>query len=1320
MAIFLISLLLPLGLAVGSNYGYVEWSEQDKDLDSKVQHTVPNTNINKEPQHHPTYITKPWTERTVVAHRIEEDLPRVVTAFLHTGDSSTLQHVNCSRRYELSSLRGRSYIAPHYPLHSVLETVAHATNFLNVILQTNSSREHTVRRDIMWYHALVRSILEGDPKIYRAVVTFNTESPTPGPHIFLQATRTEDNIVLQDLSTTAHHRLKNKSPETEWFNEFRDKKQTHVRRRMSSQDVKVTDAAVRRGDRYVLNKTQIKWSAPYLECENGNFIPHWLLTLSAGFYSLKPNLTPEFRGVVRVDVNLQDVDIDQCSSSGWFAGTHRCNLTTMECQPIAGHGFVLDQYKCHCKRGFYHPGRLALNGFKRTEKSGGRQHGGVSQGPAKCLPCREGCGHCRDDAPCHTQQDPTLRTALISCQALCMLGDLISMVVAYNFRRNKRIRASGLVLIEAILFGALLLYFPVGVLYFRPSVFRCILLRWVRVLGFAVVYGTVILKLYRVLKVFLSRSAQRIPYMTSCRVLRLLAVILLVVIWFLVSWTLSVCQNTGRNLALIHVGITPEGLQFSMCLLDRWDYMIAIAEFLFLLWGVYLCYAVRTVPSAFHEPRYLAVAIYNELVISAIFHIIRFTLAPALHPDWMLMLVFAHTHLTVTITLGLLLIPKFLFTGTHTRDDIATEAYEDELDMGRSGSYLNSSITSAWSEHSLDPEDIREELKKLYSQLEVYKRKKMLANNPHLQKKRSSKKGLGRSLMRRITEIPETVSRQCSREDKDHQGEHGGTRNSICTLRRNPFDPSHASKHKVFSLQKSHSSYDHVRDQGEDKMAADADKMEASTTESSLLDPLAGQPLQRKEDGGGGGGEEKAEGESTESVPLVCKSASAHNLTAEKKPAQLRTSMLQKSLSVIASARGKTLGLTGKIHGVGEDGRKSHHHRAKDSSKGCPEPAETPQRYPKMPVSQSVEYKQTASKVGIMKPQVSGSQPSICSEPGRSKELYDLSEVCPWELEDLPTPSEGKVQKHVSIAPGETTTVHGTTVKGRPGAKQRGSDHQSPSSSSRRPHQRPLERLNICPWEEEEEGVVEGGPKPQSPRSRSDKGPQRPEMCLWGPGAPPGGAKVLEGGLSPDRSRRKKSVTPTEGKEKVLHSDHSKSTGSLLQPPGLRVDICPWDYDTPPSSPNADRAATHAPRANDSSHPKRKGSGASAKTLEREKGRDKDDGRRRSKSKEKSLSGKSTEKRRVSQSKMADGCPCDGGGGGQGDCRADRRKSSSSEAGSAYSKQAEISPRDFESIPDSRSTKQRPPSLKAGVPANAKMADVCPWDFEDKMLGKNA
>lgn len=37
----------------------------------------------------------------------------------------------------------------------------------------------------------------------------------------------------------------------------------------------------------------------------------------------------------------------------------------------------------------------------------------------------------------------------------------------------------------------------VFILYFKPSIFRCIVLRWVRMLGFATVYGTIALKLYR-------------------------------------------------------------------------------------------------------------------------------------------------------------------------------------------------------------------------------------------------------------------------------------------------------------------------------------------------------------------------------------------------------------------------------------------------------------------------------------------------------------------------------------------------------------------------------------------------------------------------------------------------------------------------------------------------------------------------------------------------------------------------------------------------------------------------------------------------------
>ncbi|KAF3836263.1 hypothetical protein F7725_028821 [Dissostichus mawsoni] len=1331
MAVFRLSLLLQVGFVIGSNHKYAEWSAHGEDV--RAREAVYGAQTHRRQLAH---LRAPQPPPGETPENLEELLPRVVTAFLHTGDSTTLKHANCSR--------GTAHLSAGKSMSSVLDTVLHATNFLNMILQANRSREQSLRRDIEWYHALVRSILEGDAKIHRAVRGFvcgGALGASPG-----HQGRWE--IVLHDLSSMAHHHLHNRTADTEWYHGVKDRKKPNFHKRVMSQDFKSLDNSLKRGESFIPDKAHVKWSAPYLECEHGNFVPRWLLTLSAAFYGLKPNLAPEFRGVVRVDINLQDVDIDQCSTDGWFAGSHRCNLTTMECLPHHGHGFVLDKYTCQCKKGFFHPNRVAVNGFTRKDGTKGkscRERSQCRRGVFQRLSAMPaGLRILQGRHPCVAREDGPLRMAVLSFQCLCVLIVFVSMILVYHFRRNKvciitrsqhhpltesviyyikadmSIRASGLVLLEAILCGTLLLYFPVGILYFQPSVFRCILLRWVRLLGFATVYGTLTLKLYRVLKVFLSRTAQRIPYMTSWRVLRLLGIILLIVCWFLVAWTSAVCQNPDRKLALIDVGYTPDGLQFSMCLLSLG--LHDGSEFLFLLWAVYLCYAVRTVPSAFHEPRYMAIAVHNELVLTAIFYVIRFTLAPELHPDWMLLLFFTHTHLTVTVT-GLLLIPKFLFAGTHMRDDIASEAYEDELDMGRSGSYLNSSITSAWSEHSLDPEDIREELKKLYSQLEIYKRKKMLANNPHLQKKRSSKKGLGRSLMRRITEIPESVHRQCSREDKD-AGEHGSNRNSICMLKKNPFDQTHPGKpakeetlkNKVFSLKKSHSSYDHVRDQSEDSSSSATDKMEVTPAEGSLLDTLMGKKLVKKKSSENVG----VTSESTESVPLVCKSASAHNLSADKKPIHPRASMLQKSLSVIASAKEKTLGLTGKTQSA-EDSNKKSQPKSKETRANA-EPENEFQ--PKMIISQSVECKQTASLGRIMKQPVSGSQPTICSDPITGKDLYDLSEVCPWELEDLPTPSENKVQKHVSIAPDETTTVYGGSTKGGKSQqqKQKASD-QPPSSGS---HSKEIPKTTavqaeICPWEDggESQGAQVECSNPQTnsqasklvqtqlPHSTESSKTHRVDVCPWDVEE---AQKTTESAFSPDVTTQRKGTSPVE--------DPSK-TGDSLQPLSAKADVCPWDYESTAVSPSSERTPSPSQASKTKESPSKKKGTPSTRTVEKEKSKDAENEKSRTKAKDKS---KSSEKQ-TSQQKMAAVCPWDVESH-QDVPAVEKRKSAN--VGTAKAKPAEVCPWDFEASLDKKDTdksaspvKQSNPSPKGGV-VSAQKADVCPWDFDDSTSSKKA
>ncbi|XP_060636896.2 probable G-protein coupled receptor 179 [Anolis sagrei] len=950
-------------------------------------------------------------------------------AFLYSGDVLSLLQANCTRKFEVRDIGKASSPPPALRsyLRGATDTLTHATNFLNMVFQTNDIRESSVKEDVEWYHALVRSVIEGDSQVYRAMLTFDAHPVSSKPQMMLQATKENNEILLQDLSPSAEN-LRNLTWENEWYNFFRFQRAPFLYKRILSNDLKTLDTPKwSQGDSYVMDIGHVRWSPPFLECDDGKFLPTWMVTLSSSFYGLKPDLNPEFKGVLRMDVKIQNIDINQCASGqGWFANTHQCDLNSTQCIPQENQGFVLGKYLCICKPGFYGASRSATSSSSspdstNKDQTGERasQYGTMDSGNLlECRPCQEGCTTCIDDTPCLIQEDWSLRAAVLAFQAFCMLAVFFSMLVSYHFRKSKRIRASGVLLLETILFGSLLLYFPVFILYFKPSIFRCIVLRWVRMLGFAIVYGTITLKLYRVLKIFLSRTAQRVPYMSSGRVLKMLALILLLVVWFLAAWTVGMLENIGKNIPLVVLSQTTRGLQFYICDHDRWDYMMVVAEMLFLFWGSFLCYATRTVPSAFHEPRYMGIALHNELIMSAAFHVVRFLMVPSLHPDWTLLIFFIHTHVTTTMTLALLFIPKFLHAGSPLKEEIAAEVYEDELDLRHSGSYLNSSITSAWSEHSLDPDDIRDELKKLYTQLEVHKTKKMTANNPHLQKKRSSKRGLGRSLMRRITEIPDSVSRQCSKEEKDGSVG-GGTMSRAGSYKRRHLDTGSSSmklrddsssKHKVSSsLKKSHSTYDHTRDAKENSLPS----RHNSCKEAPLLDSMMRKKLAKK-------ASEISNNDSLDdSAPLVYKSASAHNLMAERKPLHPKPSPLQKSLSVVTSAKEKALLLTSRAY-LEESSKLAQDKERRAAAEDSTTESE---------VSGYTEIIDVASEVKQLEMDdvSAGTVTSLLESDHDSKDV-----VCPWESATAPsTPSESRLQKHVTYASMRSATINTSELTAR-------------------------------------------------------------------------------------------------------------------------------------------------------------------------------------------------------------------------------------------------------------------------------------------------
>ncbi|CAM5178308.1 unnamed protein product [Eretmochelys imbricata] len=1047
--------------------------------------------------------------------------------FLYSGDALRLSQANCSHRFEVRD-GGRASSPPpglRSTLRGATETLTHATNFLNMIFQTNDIRESSVKEDVEWYHALVRSVVEGDPQVYRAVLTFDAHPASSKPQLMLQATKENDEILLQDLSASSES-LRNLSWENQWFNGLQAQRGLFLHKRVLSNDLKSLDTPKwNRGDSYVMDSSHVKWSLPFLECQESKFLPSWMVTLSSSFYGLKPDLSPEFKGVVRMDVKLQNVDINQCASGpGWFTDTHQCDLNSTQCIPQESRGFVLGRYLCLCKPGFYGASRASGTGQSGPEESSSQyvgQYGAVDSGTLlECRPCKEGCVACVDNTPCLIQEDWSLRAAVLSFQAFCMLAVFLSMLVSYHFRMSKRIRASGVILLETILFGSLLLYFPVFILYFKPSIFRCIILRWVRMLGFAIVYGTITLKLYRVLKVFLSRSAQRMPYMTSGRVLKMLGLILLLVLWFLAAWTVGMLENIDKNIPLVIRSQTAKGLQFYICDHDRWDYMMVVAEMLFLFWGSFLCYATRTVPSAFHEPRYMGIALHNEMIISAAFHVVRFVMVPSLHPDWTLLLFFIHTHVTITMTLALLFIPKFLHAKSPLREEIAAEVYEDELDMRCSGSYLNNSITSAWSEHSLDPDDIRDELKKLYTQLEVHKTKKMTANNPHLQKKRSSKKGLGRSIMRRITEIPESVSRQCSREGKESSGVGGGGSRSGSYKRRLLDSGSSSvkvkddsSRHKALSLRKSHSTYDHVQDT---KEGSSPPRRDSVCKEPPLLDTLMRKKLAKK-------AAERTKGDSLDSAPLVCKSASAHNLLADKKPLHPKPSPLQKSLSVLMSAREKALLLTsrayledsceqaGEKEGKGKEGASTPAMQSSGQADGGEATEQAPEEG-KQPQSDDV---------------VQGTVSFFLQDS------FDRATVCPWGEEV--TPPDSKVQKHVTYAPMKSISVDSSHLSGR-----------VPPASRRTPPQPPIRYQSLAHSLERSE-VALGDAQEH----------MRPATDAPGQGSKDTGALIYSCPWEVEELAGK--MDKAERGEDNVQPPSTPGKSRLLSGPSFAAEICPWE-----------------------------------------------------------------------------------------------------------------------------------------------------------------
>ncbi|KAI1303723.1 Nose resistant to fluoxetine protein 6 [Halotydeus destructor] len=248
--------------------------------------------------------------------------------------------------------------------------------------------------------------------------------------------------------------------------------------------------------------------------------------------------------------------------------------------------------------------------------------------------------------------DFILRSTGLALQSFCATACIILSFVIFRLRRDKVI-----------------------VRYFDPCPSHCLIEPWLRELGFGFAYGSIIIKLYRIMAEFRTRKAHRVCIRDKDLV-KYLAGIIVVIIGYLAAWTVLWLDTTDHGDRLLshdlagklvgHLAgsnivshLTINGQTYVVCKELSWDYVTEIGEILFLLTGLYITYSIRNARQEVYREKWtLCFCVYIETIISSCLYIVRHLFWSRLHPDYMFLLYLIRCQLTVTIVLIMLIGPK--------------------------------------------------------------------------------------------------------------------------------------------------------------------------------------------------------------------------------------------------------------------------------------------------------------------------------------------------------------------------------------------------------------------------------------------------------------------------------------------------------------------------------------------------------------------------------------------------------------------------------------------------------------------------------------
>ncbi|XP_034231552.1 probable G-protein coupled receptor 158 isoform X2 [Thrips palmi] len=472
------------------------------------------------------------------------------------------------------------------------------------------------------------------------------------------------------------------------------------------------------------------WPHPFYDCSMGV----WLFAPSASIHSHNNTLAGVF-------FNIAQAEVDPCDRT-WGAllyGGHRCDPNTTVCMAVhLGHGARRMSYRCQCSYGF---GPVTLPA------------GSPPLNDSYVEPPQFSCAPCPPDQPrCGMANawEKGVRTGLKVAQGVVMAIVLLLGLVVFKKRKCKIVSSSMWMMLETLLLGALLLQTAVVLRFVEPSLWVCLLEPWCREMGFVVCYGSIILKLYRILVEFRTRKAHR-WVLKDRDLLRHLGAMVLAVFAYLAALTAASLHFYNEGFQLLDTVTTDDGMVYPHCKTFWWDWVTQAAEVVSLLVGLHLAYVSRSFRTQFNERGFLCAALVVELVVSSSLYVVQAlrvaTRTANLSPTTMLVTHFVREQLSVTVVLCLIFLPVLWLARRQpaarsllpTLDNLSKPA--DGAGAATATGFHSSDVdVTEVTLKDMNPDDIRAELKRLYTQLEILRNKNMRHNNPHISKRRGGRK----------------------------------------------------------------------------------------------------------------------------------------------------------------------------------------------------------------------------------------------------------------------------------------------------------------------------------------------------------------------------------------------------------------------------------------------------------------------------------------------------------------------------------------------------------------------------------------------------